>query len=523
MKIHFIKGSNNGYFTVFFLLIIVFYLTAEISFIQTQSATADEGAHMKYGIRIIKGSSHKYSCTPDDSKMPISVLNVIPRAVQQYFNPDLKKSDYGKSDITMGRYITLCISLISLLIVFLWSAELYGPWAGLISMALLAFCPNWLAHSGLVTTDAYATTIFLMVFYFLYKYVTTKRFIFFVSFCFCVGLSQIIKQTFIYLYICLLLLLLVYALFKRPKVTLYSLIKHTSLFIVINLLIINAGFLFFETGLAFKDYHFVSSMFSMLQQKMGFLGEIPLPLPSPFLVGLDTVKFFDEYGGGMPASTFPTVAILNQHQPGESYWYFYLISFIFKTPIPTIIFFSIALIQIFSRKNRLTLVREEIFLLLPLLFFAITMSFFNRIQSGIRHIIFLYPLIYVVCGKTCRAELIGKYRTVFACLAIWLISSVCFYFNSYLSYTNELIPNKKMAYLIVSPVNIDYGQSGYYTEEYLKNNPLVTYAPKTPAKGTFLISAMDYTDGFNLHEYEWIQKYKPVGHVHFTHLIIKVP
>lgn len=43
MKIRFSEGSGNNNFTFLFIVIMLLYLLTELSFIQTQSMTADEG------------------------------------------------------------------------------------------------------------------------------------------------------------------------------------------------------------------------------------------------------------------------------------------------------------------------------------------------------------------------------------------------------------------------------------------------------------------------------------------------
>jgi hypothetical protein len=50
----------------------------------------------------------------------------------------------------------------------------------------------------------------------------------------------------------------------------------------------------------------------------------------------------------------------------------------------------------------------------------------------------------------------------------------------------------------------------------------VKLAPQTPQKGTFAISLREYMDTWNLHEYDWITKYPPVGNIACTYLLIKV-
>jgi hypothetical protein len=47
-------------------------------------------------------------------------------------------------------------------VIFLWSASIFGPAGGLLSLGLAAFCPNLLAHAGLATSDTSAALFFTL-------------------------------------------------------------------------------------------------------------------------------------------------------------------------------------------------------------------------------------------------------------------------------------------------------------------------------------------------------------------------
>jgi Dolichyl-phosphate-mannose-protein mannosyltransferase len=54
-------------------------------------------------------------------------------------------------------------------LVFLWSRELWGAWGGVVSVILFAFDPNFIAHAGLVTTDVAVTLFLFATVYFFWK------------------------------------------------------------------------------------------------------------------------------------------------------------------------------------------------------------------------------------------------------------------------------------------------------------------------------------------------------------------
>lgn len=498
------------------------YAVVELVFISSEDLTADEPSHLTYGAKILNGHSYKISCTLDDSKMPVSALNALPRAVQQVLHPGLKKSDNGASDTQMGRYITFLFSLLSLYVVFKWSSQLYGQTAGLFSMALTAFCPTFLAHSGLVTTDAYSVLIMLLVLYTLWKYLTTHSKKYFIFFCICVGIAQITKQTFFYLYVFLPLFFTVYYMLNRSLFSIRKAFFNILIFAGINLLIINAGFLFYQTFMPLKEYVFVSRMFNAVQQGLSFWGNFPVPVPSPFLLGMDSVKYFDEIGGGFPESSFPRVSIIGFSEPGKSYWFYYIVTMLFKTPVPTLFFFITAFWYIFKKSNRAFFITNESVLMIPVVFFLVIMSCFNNIQSGVRHILFLYPLLYILCGKIIPHIRTNISKAAFACGSVWLLFSVFSYGNDYIPYTNELIADKKTAYEIVGSANIDFGQGKSAALAYVKKHPEVRFAGAAPGKGKFIIALGEYENIFGENTHTWIEQYPPYDHVKHTYLLIDV-
>src|ERR1017187_7928270 len=94
------------------VFIIIFYLFNGIQYMASQSITSDEGSFYDYAQRYLSGNPERIDPINDNSKMPVMVLNTLPRVVQQVLNPQLKKHDGGISDIMSGRFITLSISVL---------------------------------------------------------------------------------------------------------------------------------------------------------------------------------------------------------------------------------------------------------------------------------------------------------------------------------------------------------------------------------------------------------------------------
>ena len=425
-------------------LILGFYLVNGISYLRSQSITSDEGSFMGYAIRYLKGNPDRISPRSDNSKMPVTVINTIPRVVENLFTGGAKKTDWGYSDIMRGRYLTLLLSLFTILIVYTWSRQLYGQGAGLFSAFLMSVCPNNLANAALVTTDSYSVLFLLLSMYLLWKFCTVRTNRYFILFSVALALSQLVKQSLFHLYLLAPLCLLVYFTVNSKKFRWKLFGKRVLIFILVNLFIINAGYYFHQSFTDLGDYHFMSHLFQSLQQV--FPSFLPLPFPRPFTEGLDMAKYYDQLGGGFDQqSSFGKVTILGQSKTGGGFWYYYLVSFFFKTPIAYIVFFSWSKFLLIRQKFLKEFIGKEFFLLIPVIYFLVVMSFFYQTQCGIRHIIFIYPFMLILSGA-----IINRLKTLYSkiivtALSLFLVISLFRYWDNYFPYTNEFIADKKTA------------------------------------------------------------------------------
>src|SRR5438309_3189294 len=136
------SDRRSGLVCLILIALIGIYLINGICYLNAQSITSDEAPYFNYAVRYLKGHPDRINASTDDSKMPVIVLNVIPRAARQIFRPGLKKADWGYGDILGGRYVTLLFSVLAILLVFQWSRQLYGNVAGLFAACLLSVSPN---------------------------------------------------------------------------------------------------------------------------------------------------------------------------------------------------------------------------------------------------------------------------------------------------------------------------------------------------------------------------------------------
>lgn len=457
----------------------------------------------------------------DDSKMPIIALNLAPRIIQQLIKKDLKKNDDGYSDIMLGRYVTLFFSIATLLIVFIWTSRLYSSLSAIAATFMLSFCPNNLAAASLVTTDSYSVLVLMLILFLLWSWLqkpSLKRFIFLSC---ALAIAQVIKQSLFHLYILIPVLLLVFFIVNRPKVKTGNFLFYFGIFFILQLIIINSVYFFSGSFCSIGSYQFISHSFKNIQQILPT--NLPVPLPTPFVKGLDFAIYVDDIGGGIDGvSGFGKITILGKEATQGSFWYYYLVTFLFKTPISCILLFLFATFWSLKRLSAKRFFMNEWLLVGTFLYFLTYFSFFYKTQIGIRHVIFLYPIMFILSVSFISSVKSVLQKILLGILFLYQIVSVLMYSNNYYPYTNEFIIDKKMAYSIVGSANLELGQGKYFADEYLKKHPEVSYAKETPQNGIFLITTYDYLDVWNLKKYSWLNKYKPFDHVAYNWLLVKV-
>ncbi len=139
-----------------------------------------------YGITLLKGQANK-DINQYESKLPITTINAIPRAIEQISNPTLKK-DNPEEDVIAGRFLSLLVSLVLGILIYYWSCQWYGYAAGLSSLVFYLLCPNFLAHGIFLSSDIYACLFIALTIYFFSRFSDNRKntgfYCFFVVLCF---------------------------------------------------------------------------------------------------------------------------------------------------------------------------------------------------------------------------------------------------------------------------------------------------------------------------------------------------
>jgi 4-amino-4-deoxy-L-arabinose transferase-like glycosyltransferase len=542
---------NRETYIVLFLLCVMAVLMASSTI--RESCTYDEPAHLGYGQRFLRADPTRNSAH-DDSKMPVSALNALAynlagkaalvsplsrlldgfsEAVPKRFRNETVIKIRQHATLLAGRSVTIFFSLVLGFIVFRWSRKLYGSVAGLLSLLLYTFSPNIIAHSQLITTDLYATLMITLAMYSFWRFLRYGDWKNGLLSALLFGVSQLAKYSCLYLYI-IGFLIVVIRYFQPARRAMVAgdgrkLLEYGKLFFgylllfaMVGLLVINAGFLFHGSFTPLKDYHFKSELFQGVQSEQA-LRHLPIPLPYPYLQGLDLVRFHEQTG-----KSFGNIYLLGEVRSlkgveSKGFKSYFLFAFLFKEPIAIQILLLLAIFDYILLWKRYTFVDNELFLLLPVAFFALYFSFFFKAQIGLRYLLVAFPLLYIFCGsvlKSVKRWSIGR-RCAFALLPLWLIVSSTSYFPHYLAYFNEFLTDRKTAYRLLADSNVDWGQSSFYLYRYLEKYPDAYVEPAVPVSGRVVVGVNKLVGVLGSPEnYKWLREhFEPIDHIGYSYIV----
>ncbi len=511
------------------VLIIGFAGVCDAIVAASMSVTFDEPNHVAYGLQVLHGQPDRYRAY-FDSKVPISALNAIPRLIASHLEArhapprivELLRS------LRLARWASILATLLLNFLVCRWAYELYGSAAALASSIMVVLSPNLIAHGTLATTDGYFALGVLLSLYFVRRYLlqpTLRNAC--LSGC-TLALAQLTKPFAIYLYPIVCIFLVLVALSRRrsaPFLTRKGLIAYAAIATAFFLLVINVAYSFDRTFTSLSSYHFESASFIRLQQ-MKVLRNIPVPLPCPFLQGLDMVTFNERNG-----STFGNIYLLEEVRSladpeFHSFKTYYVVALFFKEPIALQILFLLGLIWASKNRTLEEFLPGEGLLLAAAGALIIWLSFFNNAQIGIRHILPALAIDVIIAGAVFSSfdSLSRTRKVIMGLLLLWLGLSTLSYFPHMIPYMNEWVFDRRLSYKILADSNLDWGQNESLVRDFLRNNPDVILNPKMPVSGRVLINANNLVGVFPREKpLFWALQYSPVAHVGYAHFLYVIP
>lgn len=520
-----IESSKKAQTFIAILIIMAFAVVNILSVLRGFSFTMDEDKHYRYGESIVSGNSNRF----DDSKMPATALNALPKKIASFLGESYLKNFLGR--LYVARMVTIFFSCLLAFLVFHWARLLYGFMPGLFSLILYVLDPNITAHSQLVTTDLYVTATIAFAFFCLWKFAHERSWRNGLLCLFAFGISQLAKYTAVLLFPLFFIVLLLFDLSTSTKRTyarenlrafILRYIKYGILALIASVLIINLGFLFNRTFTYFGDYQFHSALFQNIQQKFSGLHYLPVPVPYPYLEGFDWMRDTEQTG-----NLSGNVYLLGRISTVKGFPGYYFIASALKVPIATQIILILSFWVYFTQKDRRrSFFNNEVFLLTLVAFFTIYFNFFFNTQIGIRYYLPIFPLLYVFAGnlfvgwKGCS---FAKKLSAWALVA-YLFISVFSYYPYSISYFNEIVWDRKQAYKYLADSNIDWGQGRNELHQYLSKYPGAAYRPNNVRAGRIVVGVNDLVGvTTDPEKYAWLRNnFEPIDTIVYSYVVYKI-
>jgi len=522
-------------------ILVAILAVLHITSLRHKELTTDESVHYQYGDRALHGNPRRTGAI-NSSTMPFSDVHVMTSnnvaIIANMLGLGVDKS--WTAQIKRGRYATIVLSLLLALYVSWWSYELYGRKGAILSLSLYVFDPNSLAHGQLVTADLAAALMMTVALYHFWQFLKLGGKGRAILSAVTLGLSQLAKYSCIYLYPIFLVTAAVYAR-CRPKGDSTSnpdapermtrVARRWAAIIVcfgaVSVLIINVGFGFDGVGTPLSGYTFKDPFFEKLQS-IPVLRNIPLPVPVPYVQGLDLIKYEERMGIAWGNLYMAGNVRVNHHDGtlrGFPGYYFY--ATLFKEPIAKQVIFLLALISFFWRGWHPVTVprRDELLLLIPILVYWIYFNFFFKTQIGIRHVLPVFVLATIFCGGLVAKPAPKALQFTALLLAIWVAVSSLSYYPHFLSYFNEFVPDRKFGYRYLADSNLDWRGNEWYLVQYLRSHPGTIVDPRKPQAGRIIVSVNALVGvNRNPQEYAWLREhFTPVDQIAYSFLVYDVP
>ena len=467
------------------IFVLLFGTIAITSFLQ-KSPTLDEPVHLFAGYSYLKWGD--FRANPEHppfvklfAALPLLAFDIKdPRSVSRDW--DLIPTENPHEPFTLNVaarmlfsqggaetlffYAKLPMIFVGLILggfVYYWSKQIFGFYAGLISLFTFCLDPNMLAHSQLVHTDIAFTAVFFVGTYFFWRLLNDLTWfnLFFTALCFAV--ATITK----YSYPILLIVWLVMGLTKvlSPQAQRCQLGRLTELTsprqksgallgtLVCTVLV---AYVLVWAAYGFR-FHAIPGGYAALPlaqelPKTGLLRSL-----ISFVVEYQLFPEAWIYGQRFVHAHLERSAYLLGSFSKDGFWYYFPLAFAVKTPLATLILVIVGVGLAVLRRAKYSSGR---FLLIPAGIYFL-FAVLSRMNIGLRHILPIYPFLFVFVGGVVKQLwLDGTWikRTLLTLAGLWYVCAAASIYPHHLAYFNELVGGPPNGHRVLIDSNLDWGQ-----------------------------------------------------------------
>lgn len=349
-----------------------------------------------------------------------------------------------------GRLIQGVLTLVTMVVIFLWARQLAGDKAAILAAGLWGFNPIVLASGHLIVTDNGVTLAMLLSVWAFTQFLEkpSARYMFLTGIA--VGAALLMKFTAVLLVPMFVVLLLLWR--RKLTVSHWKMLPLLLVTVWVTLMVGYAPYWSPPPVLSASD-----------AQQLGVPGWFqslrPILVPRDFFKGI--------------ALQFNHSAIGHEgYLCGEwrktGWWYYYPVAFVLKTPVALLLLLAAGLaLRIKSiRQTSLTSMAPW---LAAAVYLACAMT--NTINIGVRHLLPMIALLTVgIASSVCLDHLVSRLATLAMCA--WLIVATCLTAPTYIPYFNEFSGGTANGYRYLIDSNFDWGQEVKVLRDYLAENKI---------------------------------------------------
>ncbi|MBI5348740.1 MAG: glycosyltransferase family 39 protein, partial [Chloroflexi bacterium] len=453
--------------------------------------------------------------------------------------------------VFLARFPILLIGLIVGAITFKWAKELFGWRSGVAALALHALSPNLLAHAALATTDLPVAAFYFFTLCFVYRFTKKQNLLNATLTGLTLGLALASKFSGLLLIPTLGLLTAIYfwQIYRKTAQqnltsSAVSVIPSEARNLLENL----------------RDSSSQRTLLGMTKFILGFwiLGFGIFTLWSTYFFSLSFTQYFSELTHLNQLASEGHNAFLFGEISTRGWWYYHLIVFFVKTPLPVLVLFVIGVLRIAPSVTQNAIRNTHfVYLFIPTLLYCLAASL-TSLNVGYRYLLPVLPLVHIIASSVVRSWKLEvgswDFKKLFI-VSLFSVHSFSTFFTApnFLSYFNELVGAN--GYKILSDSNIDWGQDLPALGRYLNGrkvylsyfgqadpsyyginatmlpgwpppgNEPTFYSPADPAPGLYAISASNLS-GVQLYDanaFAYFRELKPSSIINHSIFIFEIP
>lgn len=480
------RGATEAAGVVVLLLILGLQLALSV---RQESQTWDEGDHIFAGY--MTWTRADFGLNPEHPPL-LKMLATAPLLTTPLKVPELQERYFKEEAFLDGkeflyrndadailfrtRMTAATLTLLTALLVFAATREMFGSGAAFVALALLAFEPNLLAHGALVTTDAGISCFMFATVYAFYRYAKAPSLWRLLLVGVAAGLALAVKHSGIFVFPVLFLLAVCEVIRQRVVARTKDADDNTAMGTGKRALRLAASLVVVTVVALAVLWSFYGFRYQARPEGLQLsppLADYARGLKPREAWGISTLASWrvlpESYLYGL-ADVRLTADFYTSYVLGKTYahgvWFYFPVVFVIKSTLAFLALLLLVAAAVATR--RMNRWREVLFLTVPPAFyFLVAVNAATNI--GVRHILPLYVFISALAGGAAWAFMRRNRRWTYAVAALLLFhaGSSVLAFPHYIAYSNELWGGPSNTYKYLSDSNADWGEQLKATKKYL--------------------------------------------------------